>query len=80
MYEGRVYAKALLKEYAVSFGLALHPCLLCLFWPCAFRHPNLAMSQCWTVAFNHTGTSACSQSPRPSILSELLSHVKPVLD
>ena len=37
VYEGRQYAKALLKEYAQAFGLALHPCLLCLFWPCAFH-------------------------------------------
>ena len=42
VYEGRQYSQALLKEYAKSFGLALHPCLLCLFWPCAFRHHDHA--------------------------------------
>jgi len=38
VFEGRNYSKALLKEWAQSFGLALHPCLLCLFWPCASSH------------------------------------------
>ena len=35
VFEGRNYSRTLLKEWAESFGLALHPCLLCLFWPCA---------------------------------------------